>query len=163
MHSASPSRTAFRGKSTKLQSLPTVIVCAFVFCFVWTVYRPFVLVFRSSISYTRNVDTVHHVTCCCWTSGRGEKPCHGQKHVRIFHCGRFRGWSEGSELAAARLLRPAAFRRATPTPGQMCTEPDTFGATHRDGTRLSELPHEPKDTRNTRQTAFILWVWRFVI
>lgn len=125
MHSASPSRTAFRGKSTKLQSLPTVIVCAFVFCFVWTVYRPFVLVFRSSISYTRNVDTVHHVTCCCWTSGRGEKPCHGQKHVRIFHCGRFRGWSEGSVLAAARLLRPASFPESYTN-----TWPDVHRARH---------------------------------
>lgn len=44
----------------------------FVFRFVWTVHRPFVFVFRSSVWYTRNVDTVHRVTCCCWTLGRGK-------------------------------------------------------------------------------------------
>lgn len=68
-----PCWTAFRQRAQwLLPSLP--LVRAFVFRFVWTVYRPFVFVFRGSVSYTRNVDTVHRVTCCCccWTLERGK-------------------------------------------------------------------------------------------
>lgn len=71
LNPASPYKSAFRHRALMLHpSLP--LVRAFVFCFVWTVYRPFVFVFHGSVSYTRNVDTVHRVTCCCWTLERGK-------------------------------------------------------------------------------------------